>query len=126
MLGVYIHQTFAQFLQQGELYGCIVNESATLACRGEFTTDNAVALLVFDIVVAEEVLHVVAREVELGLNDALVGALLDGLQVGALTQQHADSPEDDAFACTCFSGNHRETLTELDVEAVDQRKVLDI
>ena len=76
VLRMYIHKTFAQFFEHRQLHGGVVDKGSALACRCQFPTDDAVVGIIFDIVVIEERLHIVSREVEVGLNHASVGPLL--------------------------------------------------
>ena len=103
VLRVDVDEPFAKFLEHRQLHGRIVDEGAALACGRQFAPYDAVASVVFDVVVAEEVLHVVACQVELCLDDALVCTLHDGLGISPLPQQQSDGAEDDALARTCLT-----------------------
>ena len=77
--------------------------------------------VVLDVVVAEEGVHVVTRQVEVGLDDALVGSLLDGLRVGPLSQEQGDGAEDDTLTGTRLSRNDREARIEFNIQFINQR-----
>ena len=74
-----IDEAFAQFLEHRELHRGVVDEGTALAGCQQFATDDAVFGVVLNVVVAEEGVQIVARQVEMGLDDALVGSLFDGL-----------------------------------------------
>ena len=74
-----IDEAFAQLLEHRELHGGVVDEGTALTGCQQFATDDAVFGVVLNVVVAEEGVQIVARQVEMGLDDALVGSLFDGL-----------------------------------------------
>ena len=80
-----VDQLLAQLFQHGQGHGRIVDEGTALAGSGQFATDDGVFGILLDIILSKERLHLVAREVEVGLDDALVGPLLQGLRVGTLS-----------------------------------------
>ena len=86
VLGMDVDQSFSEFLQHSQLYGCIIDERATFSCRRQFPSDDTVCRIIFDIVLLEEILHTVAREVELRFDHTFLSTLLDGFRVSPLTQ----------------------------------------
>ena len=74
-----IDEAFAQFLEHRELHRGVVDEGTALAGCQQFATYDAVSGVVLDVVVTEEGIHIIACQVEMGLDDALVGSLFDGL-----------------------------------------------
>ena len=60
VLGMDIDELFTEFFQQSQLYRCIVDESATLASTRQFTADDTVGGIVFDIIIIKECLHSIA------------------------------------------------------------------
>ena len=126
MLGVDIDKSFTEFLEHRELHGRVVDEGTALTGGCQLAADDGLVGIILDVVLDKEVLHIVAREVELRLDDAFIGSLLDGFRVGALPQQQTDGAEDDTLAGTSLACYHRETLEEVDVELIDKGKVLDI
>ncbi len=126
VLRVNVDQLFAQLLERLQRDGRIVDEGSALAGGGQLAADDGVVGVVLYIVVAEEGLHAVARQVEVGLDDALVGALLQRLRVGALSQEQAYGSEYDALARPRFAGNHGESGVQLDIELVNEREVPDV
>ena len=85
MLAVDVHQMLAQFLEHRERHRTVVDERAALARRGELAADDAVIGIIVDVIVLEESLHVVARQVEVGFYHTFLLRLLDDLGVGPLT-----------------------------------------
>ena len=126
VLRVYVDEFLAQLLEQCQGRGGVVDEGSALAGGGELAAHDAVIGVVLDVVVAEEGLQLVAREVEVGLDDALVGSLLERLGVGSLAQQQPDGSQDDALARSRLAGDDGESWMQLDVEDVDKRKILDV
>ena len=82
--------------------------------------------IVFNVILFEEGFHLITRQVEAGLNDTFVGSLLDGLQVSPLTEQKADSPQNDTLSSTCLTSDDRESAPKLHVELVDECKILNV
>ena len=126
MLRVDIHKSVAKFFQHRQLNGRIIDESTTLAGCREFASYDTVVEIVFDIVFCEERLHIVSAEVEMCLDDTLVGSLLYCLRVGTLSQQQSDGSKNDTLSCSRLSCDDGETGMQLDVESVDKCEVLDI
>ena len=85
MLRVYIHEAFTQFLEHRQLHGGVVDKRPTFACCCQFSADNTVVGIVFYVVLIEEILHVIARQVEVGFYHASFSSLLQGLQVCSLS-----------------------------------------
>ena len=121
-----VDQLLAELLEQSQRHGRVVDEGAAFARRHQFPAHDRVGSILFDVVFVEKVGHWIARQVEMRLDDALFGSLLDAFRVGSLSQQQADGAEHDALACTRLAGNHRKTFAELDVELRNQRKILNI
>ena len=126
MLRVHIDKSLTKFLQHRELYRRIIDKSTTLTGCRQFATDDGFFSIILDIILREEVFHIVSRKVELCLDDAPLGPLFDGLRICTLTQQQSDGSEDDALAGTSLTRHHRETLVEVNIELIDKGKVLDI
>ena len=85
VLRVNVNQLFAQFLQQGQADGRVVDEGTALACRCQFAADDGILVVAFYPVVVKKILHLVARQIEMRLYHAFVGSGLDALRVGTLT-----------------------------------------
>ena len=126
VLRVYVDQTFAQLLEHGERHGGVVDKGTALARCGQLTTDDGILGLVLNVVVIKEGFHVIAAQVEVGLDDTLVCPLLDGLRVSALTQQQSYGAQNDALARSGLACYHGESGVQLNVEHINQRKVLDV
>ena len=84
VLGVDIHKPFAKFFQHRQLHGGVVDERTTFARCHQFAADDTVFRIVLDVVILEEIVHPIARKVEMGFDNALVGSILDGLGVSTL------------------------------------------
>ena len=126
VLRVDVHQLFAHFLEQGERYGCVVDEGPALACSGQFAPDDAVVRVVVYVVLLEQRLQSVAGYVEVCLYEATVASALDDLRVGPLSEQQSDGAEYDALTGSRLAGEYRESRVELHVQLFDERIVLDI
>ena len=100
-----VHQLLAQFLEYSQRHGGVVDEGTAFAGGCQFTTHDGIGVVILYLVFIEQWSHVVAREVEVGLDDALVGSLLDGFRVGTLPQQQPDGSEDDALSCSRLTSN---------------------
>ena len=85
VLRVDIDELFAQLLQHGQRHGRVVDEGSAFAGSGELAADDGVFAVVVDVVVGEERLHVVARQVEVCLDDTAFGTLFQRFGVGALS-----------------------------------------
>ena len=121
-----VHQSFAEFLQHRQLYGCVIDEGATFSCSCQFPSDDTVCSIIFDIVLFEEILHTVAREVELRFDHTFLSPLFDGFRVSPLTQQQSDGTEDDALSGSRLTCDNREARIEFNIQLINQREVLDI
>ena len=75
---------------------------------------------------SEEILHRIATQVEVCLDDAAVGSALDGFRVSPLSKQEGDSAEDDALSCTCLTCNDRESRLESHIQRINECEVLDV
>ena len=62
----------------------------------------------------------------MGLDDALLLAALHLRGIGAVAQQQTYGTNDDAFAGSGLACDDRETRAEVNVEFVDESKILDI
>ena len=121
-----VDQAFAQLSHQAERNGGVVDEGTAFACGSQLAADDGVVGVIVDIVLSEEALHVVSRQVEVCLDGASVASCLDGLGVGSVAEQQTDGTQDDALACTCLARDDGEAWMQLDVELVDECKVLDV
>ena len=72
VLAMHIDKTLAQLLEDGKRHGGVVDESATLSGSGYLAAHDAVGGIIFDVIIGEERLHVVLREVEMSFNDTSV------------------------------------------------------
>ena len=126
MLAVYVHEHPPQLAQGGEGHGTVVDEGAAFSGGGDLATEDAVAVVVVEVLFLEEWPHVIFAEVEVCLHDAPVAPRLDGLGVGSLAQEEPQGAEDDALAGSRFTGDDGETSLEGDVELVDEGEVLDV
>ena len=124
VLAVHVDEPLAQFLEQGQRRRGVVDESPALARCGQLAPHYAVVGVVLYVVLAEKLLHVVAREVEMGLDDTLRRPCLDGLGVGPLTEQQTNGTEYDALSGARLARNDREAGVEPYVERVDEGEVL--
>ena len=86
MLGMDVDELLPELSDDVQGDRCVVDEGAAFPGGGEFAPEDAVGGIVVDVVLREEVFELVAAEVEACLDDAAVGALLDGLGVGALAE----------------------------------------
>ena len=121
-----VDQAFSQLSHQAERHGCVVDEGTAFACGSQLAADDGVVGVIVDVVLSEEALHVVSRQVEVSLDGASVASGLDGLGVGSVAEQQTDGAQDDALACTRLASDDREAWMQLDVEFVDECKVLDV
>ena len=72
VLAMHIDKTLAQLLEDGKRHGGVVDECATLSGCGYLAAHDAVGGIIFDVIIGEERLHVVLREVEMRFNDTSV------------------------------------------------------
>ena len=121
-----VNELFAQLTHSGEWHGGVVDEGTALACCRELSSDDGIVCIVVDVVIIEEGLHAVSRQVEMGFYHAAVSACLDGLGVGTVAQEQTDGAEDDALSGSCFARDDGEAWIESNVKLVDECEVLDI
>ncbi len=126
VLGVDVHQLLSEFSHPGERYGGVVDEGTALASRRQFPADDCVGGVIVDVVVSEELLHIVPRQVEVCLYDATVLASLDCLGVGPVAEQETNGAEDDTLSSSRLSRDNGEAGVQLDIQFVDEREVLDV
>ena len=84
MLRVDVNELLADGFHDAEGHGGVVDEGAALAGGGELASEDAVLGVVVDVEGREKAFQLVAAEVEMGLDDAAVGARLDAPGIGSL------------------------------------------
>ena len=126
MLAVHVDELFSQQFHLRQRSRCIVNEGAALSIGRNFSSQNTFFRIVFDVVFQKELFHTVRSNAEPGFDNAFRSSVLDGFYVSSLSQQQADSTQDDGFSRTGFTGYHGETGRETDVQLVDQCIVLNV
>ena len=123
MLRVDVDEQFAQFLHLRQRGGRIVNESTALARSIELATQDAL-VFVLQFVGFEERLHAIGRNIKMSFDDTLRSPLADGLHVGTLAQQQADSPQDNGLSGTSLARYDRKATIKADVQLFYQRIIL--
>ena len=118
-----VDELFAQLFQHRQRYGRVVDKRPTLR-RRNLPADDGVLRIVVDVVVRKERLQVVARQVEMSLNDTSICPLLDTLRVCTLTQQQTYGAENNTLSCTRLTCQHREPRIQLYIQFINQRKIL--
>ena len=126
MLRVNIHQHVAKLFQHRQCHRRVVDESAAFSCSSKLTTNNTIASIVLDIVLVEERLHIIARQIEVCLDDTLFCPLFYCLRISTLTKQQSYRTKDDALTSTSLTSDDRESLVQRDIKLINQRKVLNI
>ena len=124
MLGMDVEQSFAELAQVGNGRRRIVDERAALACCCQFAADDAVMPVEVEVVLLEEGIQSVAVEVELCLDDASVGSVLDHACLGSLAKQQGDGSEENALTGACLARDDRKAAIEAYVERSDEGVVL--
>ena len=84
VLRVDVNELFAEFAHLGERHGCVVDEGTAFASGGQFSANDGIRQIFVDVIVDEELPHVISREVEVRLDDAAIPSRLDGLGVGTV------------------------------------------
>ena len=124
VLGVDVYESRAQLTQCGHLDGGVVDEGTALAGGRELAAKYALLAVEVELMALEEVVHAIAREVELGLDDTACGPGLHHAGLGTLAEQQPDGSEEDALAGTRLAGNDGEAPLEAYVERGDEGEVL--
>ena len=121
-----VYKSDAQFAHGVQGNGCVVDECSTFSVYIQFASDDTVCFFKFDVVLLEEVMQMESLQIEMSFDNAFLFALHDVSQFGAVAQQQPDGSKNDAFSCSCFAGNDRETGVEIDVEFFNESEVFDI
>ena len=110
VLGVDIDESVAEFLEDAERHGRVVDEGAALARSRQFASDDALAAVEVEVVLSEEICErwvftsaCVVRHVEFGFDNATLCPNLDGSGVGPLSAQQSQCAEDNGFSRTCLA-----------------------
>ena len=86
MLGVYVDKLFAQGFQLSHRNRGIVDKGPRLARRENLAPQDALAFVVVEFVLVEEVAQMIRRNVEHPLDYGLLVAVPQRFQVGPLTE----------------------------------------
>ena len=124
VLRMNIDQSDADLAQGRQLDGKIVDVSAALA-GGRNHPPHDGPLVIVHIERPEQRLQAVTPDVELGLDDAVAPRVLDRGRVGASSQHQPQRAEQDRLAGSGLAGNDIQPGSELDVQPVNQRIILD-
>ena len=115
VLGVYIHQTAAQRAEEQQWCRTVIDEGPRLTVGGELAADDTLVFVIVGIVLVEQFLKLVTRDVELCLDDAFLLARLYGLGVSPVAKEQTDGTEDDALSRSGLTGDNGEAFREIDV-----------
>ena len=126
VLRVNIDEVSAQFFQGRERYRSVIDEGATLSVVRQFSADDALVLVVVQVVAVKERFHAQRVEVEGGFHHAAPCSLLQRPGIGPLTENHAQCTEYDALSCSRFTRNDGEPGRQFQVELLDQGIVLNL
>ena len=125
MLRVHVYQAFTQLFHLRQGYRTVIDKCPALSRSGKLASEDAL-IIILQLLFLEEGLYMISRNVEMRLDDALRRSLADRLYVGPLTQQQADSPQNDGLSGSRLAGNDRKTLFKTNVKLLYQRIILNI
>ena len=84
VLRMYIDELFPQFPHLGQRYRCVIDKGTAFPCCRQLTADNGIRQIFIDVIVGEELLHIIFRQIEVCLDDATISASLDRLAVSTV------------------------------------------
>ena len=110
-----IDQAVSQFLQDGKRYGRIVDKSSRLAGSEQFAPEDTGGRIKLQVVVEEEAVELIFRDVESRLDDTFAGTFLYAFVIGSLSEHQTQGAEDDRLSGAGLARDYRESVIEADV-----------
>lgn len=117
-----VDQPAADLAQGVHLYRNVVYIGSTFPSRRDDAPDDR-PVFVVDVQRFEQCLQSVSVDVEFRLDDAVALAVLNRCGIGAVTENQAESPEQDRFSGSGLSGDDIQPGGQFDVQPVDQRVI---
>ena len=126
MLRMDINQLFPQFFHGSKRYRGVVDKGPALSRAVDFPSHDTVCCIIIDVILFEKVEKIVFADIKMSFNQAFILSRSDEFCVGSIAFQEANGPKYDAFACSRLACNDRKSGVKVDVEFINQRKVLNM